>query len=382
MSKKIVIVEDELIIQALYKEYVEELGHEIIATFESGEEAIVFFQNNTADLILMDIRLEGTLDGIETMKEIQKMNSIPVVYISGNTEERNKERAKSTNMKAFLSKPISKKAIDEIIDTMNELTDSMVYAQKIQEAIFLQREQLQTYFEDSVFINRPKDFISGDFGFLIEKSTGDAVIGGIGDCTGHGIPGALLSVLSYEILVSKSKKHDDLRVIVNELNEKIIENLANIDKKNRISDALDLAIFKVIPKRSIIQIAGIKRVVIYYDSAANEHKILNFKGKSIGEHFSSLDEIPFIEIDYSPNDFFYFFTDGLTDQFGGPDSKKLKRKGLSQFLEKIEGLDCLKREIEIEFFLRNWQGNEEQTDDIFLMGFQPQSCRLNCLSRI
>jgi hypothetical protein len=164
---------------------------------------------------------------------------------------------------------------------------------------------------------------------------------------------------------------------VNELNEKIIDNLANIDKKNRISDALDLAIFKVIPEKSIIQIAGIKRVVIYYDSTTNEHKILNFKGNSIGEHFNSLDEIPFIEIDYAPNDFFYFFTDGLTDQFGGADSKKLKRKGLSQFLEKIEGLDCLKKEIEIEIFLRNWQGNEDQTDDILLIGFQPQSCKLS-----
>lgn len=377
MSKQIVIVEDELIIQALYKEYVEDLGHQVVATFESGEAAIAFFRENTADLILMDVRLEGSLDGIETMQEIQKMNSIPVVYISGNTEERNKERAKSTNMRAFLSKPISKKGIDEIIDTMNELTDSMVYAQKIQEAIFLQRDQLQACFSKSIFINRPKDFISGDFGFLVEKSAGEALIGGIGDCTGHGIPGALLSVLSYEILVSKSKKHDDLRFIINELNEKIIENLANIDKKNRISDALDLAIFKVIPKKSTIQIAGIKRVVIYYDSTANEHKVLNFKGNSIGEHFNSLDEIPFIEIDYAPNDFFYFFTDGLTDQFGGPDSKKLKRKGLSQFLEKIEGLDCLKKEIEIEFFLRNWQGNEDQTDDILLIGFQPQSCKLS-----
>ena len=376
MSKKIVIVEDEILLQELYKEYIEDLGHTVVATFESGEEAIAYFQEKTADLILMDIRLEGSLDGIDTMKEIQKCNSIPVVYISGNTEERNKERAKSTNMKAFLSKPISRKAIDQIIDTMSELTNSMLYAQKIQEAIFLQREQLQACFSKSIFINRPKDLISGDFGFLVEKDKGNTVIGGIGDCTGHGIPGALLSVLSYEVLVSKSKKYDDLKEIIFELNESIIRNLSSIEKRHRISDALDLAIFKVIPEKKIIQIAGIKRIVVYYDSKADEHKILNFKGTSIGETFNSMAEIPFIEIDYAPNDFFYFFTDGLTDQFGGIDSKKLKRKGLVQFLEKIDSLDCLKREIEIEFFLRNWQRNEEQTDDILLIGFEPDSFKI------
>jgi CheY-like chemotaxis protein len=80
MKKKIVIVEDDYIIQELHKHYVENLGHEVIATFECGKDAIEFFQDNNADLILMDIRLEDSLDGIETMKKIN-INTI-VTYCS------------------------------------------------------------------------------------------------------------------------------------------------------------------------------------------------------------------------------------------------------------------------------------------------------------
>ncbi len=115
MIKRIVIVEDELIIQELYIDYLESLGYEVVATFESGEKAIQYFQQESADLILMDIRLDGILDGIETMVEINKKSSIPVVYISGNSEARNLERARLTNMKAFLSKPLNFKLLSDTL---------------------------------------------------------------------------------------------------------------------------------------------------------------------------------------------------------------------------------------------------------------------------
>jgi len=106
MRKKIVIVEDDYIIQELHKLYVSNLGHDVVACFENGWDAIEYFKENYADLILMDIRLEDSLDGIETMKKIQEIRSIPVVYITGNTEDANYKRAINTNMKGFLSKPV------------------------------------------------------------------------------------------------------------------------------------------------------------------------------------------------------------------------------------------------------------------------------------
>ena len=92
-KKKIVIVEDHLIIQELHKQYVEDLGHEVVACFTTGEEAIHYFQDSSADLVLMDIRLEDAMDGIEVTKRIQELKPVPVVYITGNTEDTNFRRA-------------------------------------------------------------------------------------------------------------------------------------------------------------------------------------------------------------------------------------------------------------------------------------------------
>jgi serine phosphatase RsbU (regulator of sigma subunit) len=83
------------------------------------------------------------------------------------------------------------------------------------------------------------------------------------------------------------------------------------------------------------------------------------------------DEIPFESIKYAKDDYFYFFSDGITDQFGGPDSKKLMKKRLIEFLDNSISLSSLEREIELDLFLRKWQNNTEQTDDMIFIGISP-----------
>lgn len=371
MKKKIVIVEDDYIIQELHKHYVENLGHEVAATFTSGEEAIDYFKEHTADLILMDIRLEDTLDGIETMKKIQALRPIPVIYISGNTEEGNFKRAVNTNMKGFLSKPLAPSELENIIDSINDLTDSILYAERIQKAIFPQREEIHRAFSNSIYINRPRDIISGDFSFLVPKKNKGEVIGGMGDCTGHGIPAALLSVLCHEILRSNSKKLSSLRKIITKLNNSIIRNLARLDKENQVSDGLDMIMFRVIPGISTIEIAGIRRPFIHYKAKTQTHEYHNLKGPGIGTPFQSDEDIPFVTMSYEEDDYFYFFSDGITDQFGGPRARKLMKSRLIEFLDSISSMPPLKREIELEIHLRKWQGNLNQTDDMLFLGICP-----------
>ena len=105
-KKKVVIVEDEFLISELYRHYLINLGHEVLATFTNGTDAIAYFRNNTADLVLMDVKLGNSEDGIETMKQINSFRDVPVVYISGNTEDDNLKRALDTELMAFLSKPV------------------------------------------------------------------------------------------------------------------------------------------------------------------------------------------------------------------------------------------------------------------------------------
>ena len=118
MKKIIVIVEDDLIIQELHRYFVTNLGHEAVACFTTGQEVIDFFKENTADLILMDIRLEDDIDGIEAMSVIEKSVHVPVVYVSANNEDSSYRRAINTNMKGFLSKPIVKDDLEKIISQL------------------------------------------------------------------------------------------------------------------------------------------------------------------------------------------------------------------------------------------------------------------------
>ncbi len=373
MKKRIVIVEDDYIIQELHKLHVSNLGHEVVGCFENGWDAIEFFKTNTADLILMDIRLEDSLDGIETMRKIQEIRTIPVIYISGNTEDTNYKRAISTNMKGFLSKPVSPDELENIIESINDLTASIIYAERIQQAIFPQRKEIQNVFKNSIYINRPKNILSGDFCFLAPRRKNADIVGGIGDCTGHGIPAALLSVLSHEILTSNTRKHKELRLIINQLNQSIMRNFTSVHKENTIFDSLDIILFRVKPSESIIEISGIKRPFIHFDSVTKKHHYHNLKGQSIGLPINNIEDIPFQSMTYSKDDYFYFFSDGITDQFGGPHAKKLMKKGLLDCLDSIKELPPMQRQIELDVFLRKWQNNTEQTDDMIFMGISPSN---------
>ncbi|MGF1671227.1 MAG: response regulator [Balneolaceae bacterium] len=110
---QVLIVEDDLIISLVLDRMVHQLGHEVLEKVTTGENAIKIARQNQPDLILMDIRLAGDLDGIETMMEIHKENQIPVIYITGNNDNRNRLRAEETNFIDFLIKPISIEELEQ-----------------------------------------------------------------------------------------------------------------------------------------------------------------------------------------------------------------------------------------------------------------------------
>lgn len=105
--KKVLVVEDEMIIALLIERMITNLGHKVVDKVSSGEEAIAAALKHEPDLILMDIRLKGDLNGIETMSRIQKIKNIPVIYISGNTDSVHQEKIEETEYLEFLSKPIT-----------------------------------------------------------------------------------------------------------------------------------------------------------------------------------------------------------------------------------------------------------------------------------
>lgn len=114
--KKVLLVEDDFILAMVHRKYLEKINCEVVDSVISGEEAIQSALKNSPDFILMDIRLDGNMDGIETMIEIQKQQNIPVIYVTGNSEPATIEKASKTNMKGFLVKPLHIDELKEIVD--------------------------------------------------------------------------------------------------------------------------------------------------------------------------------------------------------------------------------------------------------------------------
>lgn len=113
--KKVLIVEDDMILTMLNKLYVQQLGHKVVACARNGMDAITAVKQHQPDVIIMDIRIEGQMDGIETMVEIRKFSDVGVIYVTGNSELSMKSRAERTNMLGFCIKPISLEDLKDLL---------------------------------------------------------------------------------------------------------------------------------------------------------------------------------------------------------------------------------------------------------------------------
>jgi len=369
-KKKVVIVEDEFLISELYRHYLINLGHHVLATFTNGSDAISFFRENTADLILMDVKLGNSEDGIETMKQISTFRDVPVVYISGNTEDDNLKRALDTDLMAFLSKPVSMDDLDNILGSLKDINASMLYAERIQRAIFPQRREIGRILPGAIFISRARHLVNGDFCFIAKNRTRNWITAGIADCAGHGVPAALLSVMSHEILRGLARRNLEPQEIIRQLNRNIVRNLARVDRSRKLSDYLDLLIFRIEVNEQKISIADLRIPFIRYSAAADELEWHQFDGPRIGSGFIQPSQITIRTFSYQEGDFFFFFTDGLPDLMG-KEGKKLKKEGLLEAVKKIIRQTPSVRDIEFDMMLRKWQGSAVAGDDLLLLGFSP-----------
>ncbi|MGZ3862595.1 MAG: response regulator [Bacteroidia bacterium] len=116
--KKVLIVEDDPMLRFMHKKILEAMGHKVIATANCGEDAITAAKEHGPDVILMDLILQGRMDGVETMISIGKFSSVPVIYLSGNSYEDYKERAAQTNMLAFCTKPVQIERLQKYFSTL------------------------------------------------------------------------------------------------------------------------------------------------------------------------------------------------------------------------------------------------------------------------
>lgn len=255
----------------------------------------------------------------------------------------------------------------ELLEQKNkDITSSIEYAKNIQRALIPSPEKLGSFFRDSFVYFKPRDIVSGDF-YWVEEF-GDKVILACADCTGHGVPGAFMSLIGSTLLTQVCNKADVdspgqvLRLIDKELRKMVNQQLAS----SGIEDGMDISVVEFCRTSLQLRIASARRPVIVYHRGER----IEIRGDrfSIGGSVEEDKEFQLLSLQLRHGDSFYMFSDGLPDQFGGSQGKKLKKKGVLDILDRLNGIEMtIQFEVVKEKF-KNWQGDFAQVDDIILIG--------------
>ena len=255
----------------------------------------------------------------------------------------------------------------EIIEKNRNIMDSILYAKNIQEAILPENEKLKSIFQDAFVLTKARDVVNGDFYWFAEEQN-QVIIAAV-DCTGHGVPAAFLNVMGNSLLnqiVNEEKKLEPA-VILKELNQRIFKNLKYNHLQSKTYDGMDIGIclFNRVTKK--LSFAGAKRPLYYF----HNHELNIVKGDYYpvgGMMFDEKREYKQHELDLESKDIIYLFTDGIVDQFGGDANKKFMYPRFRELLKSIAHQPMSEQLKVIETAIRRWQGNNEQTDDILLIG--------------
>jgi len=298
---------------------------------------------------------------LETQKnEIQEKNSRLELY----QEELISQKEDIENQKDIVTNHRDKLAIQR-----KKITDSIQYAKKIQNSLFPSQDFINSCFTDNFLLYKPKDIVSGDFYWL--KKDKDIIYLAVADSTGHGVPGAFLSLLGISSLneIVNNDKKSSAAEILNKLRKKIKTTLNQNDKNSATKDGIDVALCIINKKTNTIQFAGAYNSLLIVDTEKSELKEIKGDKMPIGIHFKEKTSFTNHSFNYSNNQHFYLFTDGYIDQFGGISDRKLLLGNFKKIIKKYSKLKFTEQKQKIEEEFENWKDQISQTDDVLIMGF-------------
>jgi serine phosphatase RsbU (regulator of sigma subunit) len=286
-----------------------------------------------------------------------------------------KEKAeKEAELERF--KNVELKKANAIIEQKNkDITDSINYAKRIQLGILPPKEILDKNFENYFVLYKPKDIVSGDFYWsaaATDRETNEklSIIATI-DCTGHGVPGAFMSMLGNTLL-NQTIANRDVRTaadVLNYLNHKLPENLKSTSGEQHIRDGMDMSLCIFDFKNKRMQFAGANNPCWII----RDNQIIELKGDKQAISASvDIEKRNFTNqiFDLQKNDLIYLFTDGFADQFGGPNEKKFTYKRLRELLLTISSKPSQEQKELLNLAFEEWRGNFEQIDDVCIVGIK------------
>lgn len=255
----------------------------------------------------------------------------------------------------------------DMIELKNiSITSSINYASKIQQAVLPPAELLDKLLPDSFIFSKPKDIVSGDFYWLAERD--ERIIFTIADCTGHGVPGAFMSLLGISFLNEIVKVHGIIRsdAILSALYEKLVQSILQDRKENITKDGMDIALCVLDRRKRRIQYSGGMNDLVKINNG--RMVVIKSDRTGLGPSDNTNGRFSLNELDYEDSDMIYLFSDGYQDQFGGINNKKFLRSRFYNTLFEISSLPVSDQKDVLETTLNWWMGDKIQTDDITVLG--------------
>ncbi len=258
---------------------------------------------------------------------------------------------------------------DRIAQQNREIKDSIYYAKRIQTAVLPDLSAVSGMLKDYFILFRPRDIVSGDFYWLYRE--GQKVIVVAADCTGHGVPGAFMSMLGVSLLseIVNKDKIFQANLILNSLRDYIKGMLGQTGKMDEAKDGMDMALVILDYGKKEIQYAGAYNPLILIRNGG----MLEYKGDKmpIGIQINEKESFTNHIIPMQPGDTLYIFSDGYADQFGGEDGRKFKIRHFKELLLEIHRKPMPEQKKILEETLLKWMGDHSQLDDILVIGLRP-----------
>ncbi|MBK3518430.1 PP2C family protein-serine/threonine phosphatase [Carboxylicivirga marina] len=387
LDPSILLVDDSAVNLEILKEA---LARYNTITASNGDEAMeIAFSREKPDLILLDIVMPG-MNGYEVcriLKNNDLSKDIPIIFITGQNDSESILKGFEAGAIDYITKPFNimelkarvktqlsikmardqnQRLIQKIRTVNKKLTDSIEYAQKIQNASLPHEDFLNKIMPEHFIMLRPRDIVSGDF-YWVEETNNKLIIVAA-DCTGHGVPGAFMSMYGVAYLHEIVGKNGITQPaeIINKLRRIVIESLKQ-EEGSEVKDGMDISIISIDKTNKVIEFAGAFNDLLLVRNKEMQIFQADHMPVSIGES-----DKPYTNhtIPYQDNDCVYLYSDGYPSQFGGPNDKKLMQKGFRNLLLDNHQYPMPQQGDIFNKFFDMWKGINDQIDDVLVMGIR------------
>ncbi|MBI4645745.1 MAG: SpoIIE family protein phosphatase [Bacteroidia bacterium] len=399
---KILIVDDDTDVHTITKIALEDFIYKnrkikCISAYTAHEAEKKLVAEPDIAVVLLDVVMETVHAGLDLVKIIREKHRNSIVRIilrtgqPGEAPEKDvikayeiddyKAKLELTNVRLFTVILASVRAYEtlkklddygkrleqKVAERTKEITDSIHYASYLQKAIFPPAELLTEIFPQHFIIFRPRNIVSGDFYWFLKQD--NKIFFAVADCTGHGVPGAIMSMLGIAFIneIVMNNRYIPAHEILNELRKNVIKSLHQKGHAGDTRDGMDIAMCIYENEYKKLQFAGANNGFILI----RENELIQKKGNKMPVGFYELMN-PFQcdELVLKYGDSLYFYTDGITDQLGGNHGKKFMSKRFKELLLAVSVKPLQEQKIILEQTYENWKGNNEQTDDVTVLGIK------------